>query len=283
MQPLQPIGSLPGRSAARTGREPNAPGSTDAAPDTMSFKPPDFLTPSPAKPWLIIGKGPSSAGFRDFAAFTCLTLNHACRIVPEPAVCFFMDHEAFLDCLPDIPTTARVALPWHPHIRMAPTALSLEDLGVHALLGDRLGVFNSTTSPMPPDPRFPVVRVVHFSGDGAVNLLAHHGIRVIHTLGIDGGRRYAPGFDRGDLLANGRRSFNQQFLEFARTTRECGVTIRRVRGRAWHPLRDRPGGGVLTRAARRGWDAVHSALRLAVLPNAAPRPGDAPAPRREAA
>jgi hypothetical protein len=198
----------------------------------MRFDPPGFLADAPLKPWLVVGKGPSLDGFARFDEFTCLTLNHACRAVPSPAVCFFMDFEAFTECLADIPRTARIVLPWRPHVRMRPAGRTLADLGVDAALGARIGVFNATTcTTHAPDPRFPVIRVVHFSGDGAVNLLAHYGVRSLHTIGIDGGRTYGKGFDRKDLLANGRPSFDSQFDGLERTAREFGMRIDRLSGR----------------------------------------------------
>jgi hypothetical protein len=190
------------------------------------------------RPWLVLGKGPSLAlrvGV-DLACYRTLALNHACRVHPC-TLAHFTDLEAFRACrdyLLDnatralLPYVPHVVLPWVPHEDMGPGHYNLSELvdqGLEPALGslarrNLLWSYNSTrVSRARHHPKLTVVPVRYFSAVAAVNILALAGEREVFTLGVDGGRGYAPGFDPADRLANGRDSFDVQFAEIDRTVR----------------------------------------------------------------
>lgn len=182
-----------------------------------------------SKNWLVVGKGPSSVKVKNFSTdvVNVLTLNHACKLI-EPTAALFMDMEAFSDCYPLLRNKKiKTILPWHPHVNMKPAKETLEDL--ISAYTDHLPfiyTFNSTTSSLKPDPRFPVIRVRYFCAVAAINLLvAADNKDDIYTLGVDGGTQYNPVFDNKDRLANGRSSFDIQFEEFEKTKKASGVRI----------------------------------------------------------
>lgn len=188
------------------------------------------------KPWLIVGKGPTALRSVDFSGYNVLTLNHACRIPPNADLALFMDIEAFYACLPYlIDSKIKVVLPWVPHENMRPSKHNLAHfVSENKLLSniyseERLFSFNSTTVPPAHHAAFlPVIRVRYFVAVAAVNILAAAGQRTVYTLGVDGGKEYAEGFDKSDLLKNGRGSFDIQFAEFARTKNEVGLELIRL-------------------------------------------------------
>ncbi|MGE0046286.1 MAG: glycosyltransferase [Hyphomonadaceae bacterium] len=179
------------------------------------------------KPWLILGKGPSFARYRaeDHANAGILALNHAARAVRCDAA-LMMDYDVFAQCGEAIAANARfVLMPWRPHLKFRAGRTTLADLVARdsrlAALdaAGRLIAFNAMTGARrAPFPDEPWTGVEHFSAEAALNLLADNGVARITTLGIDGGASYAGAF--GDLagqtlLANGARSFDRQFENFA--------------------------------------------------------------------
>lgn len=184
-----------------------------------------------SKNWLVVGKGPSSAKVKNFTtdAVNILTLNHACQLV-TPTAALFMDIEAFADCYPTLKEKQiKTILPWRPHSKMKADKQTLEDLLSISTYADHLPLlytFNSTTSALKPDPRYPVIRVRYFCAVAAINLLVAAGhTEDIYTLGVDGGTQYNPVFADKDRLANGRSSFDVQFEEFEKTKKSSGVRI----------------------------------------------------------
>jgi hypothetical protein len=200
-----------------------------------------------ARPWLILGKGPSFhlRSSLDLTGFATLALNHAARELPVTAA-HVIDLDVLDDCGAELERQAGVlVMPWIPHARNGrlnawvtghPAKLSDENLGrlatSHPLLRrldeqGRLLWYNLGTARESRDGS-PVVPVRYFSAEAALNLLAASGVRVIRSLGIDGGAEYSGEFDdlRGrTLLANGRRSFDAQFDEIARTILRTGVSF----------------------------------------------------------
>lgn len=187
------------------------------------------------KPWLILGKGPSldlRVHF-DLDAYNTFSINHACKI-HAGTVAHFMDVEALLDCRDDLfntdsvalPYVPNVVLPWVPHANMGPGHYNLDELmpqhqyGVLRCFAARgqLWSYNSTRVPQSRYcPCLSEVRVRYFSAVAAFNLLALAGVKKVYTLGIDGGKKYATGFNRKDCLANGQKSFDVQFKEIDAT------------------------------------------------------------------
>lgn len=198
----------------------------------------------PPKPWLILGKGPSFEKRHDYdlAAFHTVGLNH---VVREQRTTFF--HTIDLEVvghLQDVLAAQAdyVILPWRPHLRLPPRPFSprarfrvsdraletyLAELPVLQQLSDegRLLWYNLVTAPRPHG-ESPVVRVWGFSSTAVLNLLAEAGIKQVRSLGVDGGVRYSSDFkdlEGKTLLAAGQASFDQQFIEIARTIMDKGV------------------------------------------------------------
>lgn len=183
------------------------------------------------KPWLIVGKGPSS----DFisrvypADYHVFTLNHACKII-QPTIAHFVDIEAFMACLEHLCVTkVPYCLPWYPHVESKPTPVTLNTLGDAARMynGKPLGPllsYNATTAgKLKPHPSLPAIRLRFFSAVAAFNILATAGIKRITSIGVDGGRGYAEAFDTKDCLANGRDSFDAQTPEIQKTVSVNGI------------------------------------------------------------
>jgi hypothetical protein len=187
----------------------------------------------PNQPWLILGKGPSFAKRKehDLSSYHIMSLNH---VVREQAVtvAHMIDYNVVDACGEAILTNAKyLVLPWIPHVNNRPGRRNLEELArMNTVLrklneqGRLLWYNHSMARERHGDS--PVVRVKFFSAEGALNLLAQAGARTIRSLGVDGGAAYSQDF--GDLkdktlLANGRKSFDQQFEEIARTIAVTGI------------------------------------------------------------
>lgn len=181
----------------------------------------------PKKPWLIAGKGPSFYRISqiDLDQYNVLTLNHVCLHI-QPTLAHFIDWEAYQDCrvqllsYPDRNKHPLVCMPWYPHVECR---LGEDSLGTR-LEKDcwlrKKGAYTYNFENIPArfkNPEFSSVRVRYFSAVAAVNLLAKAGVKEIHTIGVDGGKEYAPGFDPANLLRNNRDSFDIQFEEIRKT------------------------------------------------------------------
>ncbi len=186
-----------------------------------------------ARPWLMLGKGPSFAKFAsaDTADYRLLALNHVVRQQPVD-IAHAIDLDVVHDCADALLQNAGVLwMPAHPHVDCKPSQRPLwtwcDEVPVLAQLAreGRLAWYNASTWPKP-HPRSPVVDVRFFSAEAALHALAMCGAKVVRSLGVDGGNRYADHFDdlRGrTLLANGHPSFDRQFEGFARIIRRTGV------------------------------------------------------------
>ena len=185
------------------------------------------------RPWLMLGKGPSFAKLRgvDTSRFRLLALNHVVRERPVD-IAHAIDLDVVQDCADAIDAHAGVLwMPAHPHVDCKPSAKPLwEWMGEIPLLQKlaregRLAWYNASTWKQP-EPGSPLIEVRFFSAEAALAALAAAGARVVRSLGVDGGNRYAAQFgDLNDttLLANGHPSFDRQFEGIARTIRRTGV------------------------------------------------------------
>lgn len=185
-----------------------------------------------ARPWCILGKGPTYArrGEFDLGAYHLFSLNHVVREQPV-RVAHFMDLDACLSCAGVLDRQAGVVvMPWRPHVASKPGARSLAELAAeHAPLGalaaqGRLVWYNSSLAA--PHGDSPVVPVEYFSAEAALALLAMGGATEVRSLGVDGGQEYAPEFadlNGSTRLANRRSSFDRQFEAIARIIRKTGV------------------------------------------------------------
>lgn len=188
---------------------------------------------SAARPWLILGKGPtfSKRGGYDLQAFDLLALNHVVREQPA-RVAHMIDLDVAVDCGDALLENAQVvAMPWRPHVnnkvgRKDLATLVRETSVLEAL--DRQGrlLYYDLNTAARRDDAGPVVRATFFSAEAALHLLALAGARTIRSLGVDGGVSYGSEFaDLRDrtLLNNGHKSFDLQFRGFARTIMSTGA------------------------------------------------------------
>lgn len=198
------------------------------------------------KPWLVVGKGPSFASFRDELneRFNVFGLNHAMR-GRQVLIGHAIDVEVFEQLQPD--DFARVhylCVPWIPHVRQrrrfnggkaffGPGDRDLADycrsqpLLRRYLDAGRLIAYNlDTAEPALRHTDLPLVKAGSFSASVALELLGQCGVREVRTLGIDGGAAYAPSFsdiEGKTRLQTGQTSFNIQFKEMAASIRRHAI------------------------------------------------------------
>lgn len=171
----------------------------------------DYVRQMPAKPWLLVGKGPTMdhCDMLPIGSFNVLTLNHACKVV-RPDIAHFVDVDALTDCFRYL-KECRVAVPWHPHVEFRPSTVPLDEYLWAGELGDRLLSYNATTIDRKhANKALPTVILKKFSAVAAFNILLDAGVRHIFTIGVDGGTGYSTAFDHKTRLANGQKSFDVQ-------------------------------------------------------------------------
>lgn len=189
--------------------------------------------PWPAKPWLILGKGPtfSHRDALDLSRFNTFALNHVVREL-NVDVAHAIDIEVIRDCADVLSARCEwLLMPRRPKEGSRVSSSRLEDYF------DELPVLRELSE---------AGRLVHyeragksragdraavgggsFSASVAMNVLATMGIKEVRSLGIDGGRTYSDTF--GDLrettlLANRRVSFDVQFEEMEATVARHGMS-----------------------------------------------------------
>ncbi len=189
----------------------------------------------PQQPWLIVGKGPS---FKKLEPdhnlhFSLVALNHAIK-----GTSALIAHIADLEIIETLDTAINknaqfLLMPWHPHVDHRSGEKNLVELiKEHPFLKsmsdqNRLLWYNSSQAKNH-HPDYPVIEVQYFSFDAVASLLVSSGITEIKTLGIDGGSSYNKAFadlDDKTLLANGRVSFNDQFIAVAQILEASQATI----------------------------------------------------------
>lgn len=184
--------------------------------------------------WLILGKGPSFELIDnyDLSKYHILTLNHVIqRLDMIVEVAHLIDLDVFDTCQVDIYKKASyLVMPWVPHKNNKPikddlfTLIKTRPILSKLAEEGRLLYYNHLS-----DRRYgdaPLISVKFFSAEAAVNLLATAGVKRIRSLGVDGGSNYGSSFSRlskTTLLANGRKSFNYQFNEIAKTIMQTGI------------------------------------------------------------
>lgn len=186
-----------------------------------------------ADPWLMLGKGPSFSkrDSYDVSGFHILSLNHVVREQPVAAA-HMIDYDVVDDCAASIRENAGVlVMPWRPHVNYVPGRYNLTELAqTNPTLRwmkerGRLAWYNLSTT-RETHGHSPVVRADFFSAEAGLNLLAQAGVRLVRSLGVDGGRAYSTDFDDlkdRTLLSGGLSTFDLQFKGFARTILETGI------------------------------------------------------------
>lgn len=184
-------------------------------------------------PWLILGKGPSFSkrAEYDLTPYKLLSLNHAVREQPV-TLAHVIDLDVIVACADVLEANAgAVVMPWYPHVNNDAGRESLaeaaERIPVLKRMSEqgRLLWYNLATAHEAHGDS-PVVPVLWFSSEAALNLLAMAGVRRVRSLGIDGGASYSPHFDDlkdKTLLNNGHDSFDRQFAEIAKTIARTGI------------------------------------------------------------
>jgi hypothetical protein len=195
-----------------------------------------------SRPWLILGKGPSFARVREFdlAPYNLISLNHVVREL-RVSVAHFADLEALEDCADSVVANCDwVLMPYRPHVKFRAAEQTLADLVLSVpVLGklerlNRLVWYNLSTSPPVSDS--PIIQAGPFGSEVVVNILAELGVKVVRTLGIDGGRSYSSTFRDlagRTLLASGATSYDLQFVGIQRTVEKHGLDF----GRLIEPIR----------------------------------------------
>jgi len=180
-----------------------------------------------ARPWLILGKGPTFSRHvdLDLSPFNLLGLNHVVREL-KVDVAHANDLDVVADCSEAIRTNSRwLVMPRSPHVECAPSGKALEEffaeLPVLQELSDqgRLVWYDlELGSSARPRGRRPIIGARWFSSEAALNVLAAIGASKIRSLGIDGGRGYSESFkdlEGTTMLANTHSTFDIQFEEIA--------------------------------------------------------------------
>lgn len=183
----------------------------------------------PAKPWLVVGKGPTFArrGDFDLTEFNVMSLNHVVAELPVD-VAHMIDLEVVDHCSDSLERNCRwLLVPRYPSIDSRPGTVPIEDhFRDHPVLrrldeAGRLAWYNVARTPA--HGGSPVIGVKYFSAEAAIAILAQVGVKSIRSLGIDGGRSYASEFEAlgaTTLLANGQPAFDLQFRQIERICAE---------------------------------------------------------------
>ena len=185
-----------------------------------------------ARPWLILGKGPTFSRRSEFdlTAYHLLSLNHVVRELPVD-VAHIIDVDVVEDCSEQLLANSRwVVMPRFPHIQQRPGAAPLEEyLSAVPVLEEleskgRLVWYNAETAP--PVGTSPVIEVKYFSSEAAVSLIGELGAKVVRSLGVDGGVSYSSSFSSlaaKTRLANNQPNFDLQFAEIERIADRYGI------------------------------------------------------------
>lgn len=183
----------------------------------------------PAKPWLVLGKGPSFARREEFPLgdYNLLGLN---SVVDEQKVdvAHLIDIDVVQRSGDKLAENCEYLLmPRRPHVHFLPTQRRLEEFfDDYPVLREldsrgRLVWYNARTST--PIDSSPVIRARHFSSEAAIDILGEMGARTVRSLGIDGGRGYSKEFEGHSQLANDLPSYDAQFREIEDIVAERGI------------------------------------------------------------
>jgi hypothetical protein len=202
--------------------------------------------------YLIVGKGPSSDGFKSaylrlsMASKTVrvITLNDACKLVRRPDIAHFIDVEAADRCSGVEASYVLVPVVMHKN--------SKSFINVVDALGD--GAEEGGLSPFVPEivkraneagrlivyDKVPVeagrwhwksegvLPVRYFSAEAAFGFCAVLGIKKVHSIGIDGGSNYGASFAGLTPLTNGQKDFNAQLQPIADICAHFGMEWERL-------------------------------------------------------
>jgi hypothetical protein len=197
----------------------------------------DWLQQAPfdARPWLLLGKGPTFGrrGEFDLTPFHTIGMNHVVR-EQRVNVAHVIDVDVIAACAEALSRNADwLVMPRHPHVANVPgPTRPLESFFCsHPVLQDfadrgRLVWYDLRSKTCPVHGRAQPLQVRFFSSEAALQLAARLGAKTVRSLGIDGGRAYGAAFRdlaHETLLANGQPTFDLQFRELDRIAAEHGL------------------------------------------------------------
>lgn len=188
-----------------------------------------------AKPWLVLGKGPTfdRRDQFDLGAYNLLALNHA---VDELAVdvAHIIDINVVADCTEALARNCEwLLMPRVPHRHSLPGDRRLEDwfdeLPVLRELDDRGRLVWYNGLHAVPEPGSPVIDTGTFSSEAVLRILGRMGVSTVRSLGIDGGRSYARAFahlEETTLLENAAPGYDVQLGSLAAIAAQYGIDYR---------------------------------------------------------
>ena len=171
--------------------------------------------------WLILGKGPSLDKYDPaiHKQYNILALNHVGKLV-DADICLIHDKEVL-----DVSIAKRskyVLMPYHPHVNFRPYP------DVYVPFWKNVYYFNLSTWKGEVNSSSPVVRAKYFSAESAFHVLALFGVKVIYSLGLDGGTKYSNYFKDLKPLTNGQKSFDKQFGEINKTIAKFKIEYKAI-------------------------------------------------------
>jgi hypothetical protein len=191
----------------------------------------------PARPWLLLGKGPTYAQVNDvdLDAHNVLGLNH---VVNEQRVdvAHIIDLDVVEACASTLVEHCRwLVMPRVPHVRTRNSLRLLEDfvevIPVLRELDDdgRLVWYNTDVDRV--FPGSPVVDIRYFGSEAALTILGELGAGTVRSLGIDGGQSYSSTFEGvsgSTRLVNNQPSFDLQFPELERIAQRYSIDFQPI-------------------------------------------------------
>jgi hypothetical protein len=184
-----------------------------------------------ARPWMILGKGPTFACHRqhDLSAYYLLGLNHVVREL-RVDLAHAIDIDVVRHCAEHLETNCRFLLmPRHPHAKHRPglpLEAYFEEIPLLRALAEQGRLVWYNLKNMSPHGDSPVVQARFFSVEAALDILGLMGVRKVRSLGIDGGQGYSRQFQdlqASTMLANGQDTFDHEFQEISRIAQRHGI------------------------------------------------------------
>lgn len=184
-----------------------------------------------SKPWLMFGKGPTFERHREVPdldeKFLTVGLNHICR-QRNVLLTHMIDANVLGEVAGIQDKTKFIIMPWQPHVEFRPTPKTLDKFVEASPVlqqvekEERLIWYNCSTGSKP-RPGSPGVGVSWFSAEAVVRMLAMAGVKVLRTLGVDGGNQYATSFKDITPFRGGHNTFDKQNEPIRATVKQFGV------------------------------------------------------------
>jgi hypothetical protein len=181
-------------------------------------------------PWLIIGKGPSFSRLKSahLENYNTIGLNHVVQHVPRLDVMHIIDWPVIHDCKAELNRADFVVMPERPNVNFHPADRPQDAPAEFESMRQSSRVITYDRKAGPADIH-PIGSVCawRFSVEVAICVLAVAGVKVIHTIGIDGGMSYAQNFNM-QPLTNGQPNFDGQWAAIDKIADMYGLQIIRL-------------------------------------------------------